>query len=473
MLPNHPAPSIRRAHFAARTAHKVLATVAAMMLTVALSCALVTSSAEAATKKLTATAGRTTTGGSLGNIRHGTTRAAFTIPASRPSTMKIGLDLRRQTNGNRYQAAAKISKSGVVTVMVLRYRGSKSKVLKKKTLALRVKSGQTLWLEGSISGNKPVTVKARVWLNGKAKPGWQQTVKDKSSQRVMATGKTDVVVALAAASSKKKVAVTVSNATVEPHKPAAGTTGVPAGTKLRVHKGNIVVTKAGTRLDRMDIHGFVRVKAPNVTIANSIVRGGKNPTTAQGVITNYGYKNLLITDTDVRTSYPSVYLDGIKGWDFTARRVHVVGGVDSIKIHGDNVTIADSLLENTKWFASDPYQKGGPTHNDNVQILKGRNLKITGNTIRGAQNFAVLGAANQGAVPNLTVRANWLDGGHCTLKLQTMHDYLLSATVTDNLFGPNRKVSYCPIQSLDGVTLTARNNVSELTGEPVQIWRKP
>jgi len=215
------------------------------------------------------------------------------------------------------------------------------------------------------------------------------------------------------------------------------------------------------------------VKAANVTISRSIVRGGRNPTTAQGVITNYGYKNLVITDTDVRTSYPSVYLDGIKGWNFTARRVHVAGGVDSIKIHGDNVTVVDSLLENTKWYANDPYQDGGPTHNDNIQILKGRNLTITGNTIRGAQNFAVLGAANLDDVPNLLVNGNWLDGGHCTLKLQTMRGHTLKATVVDNRFGPHRRVSHCPIQALPEVQLTARNNVSELTGKPVQIWRKP
>ena len=79
--------------------------------------------------------------------------------------------------------------------------------------------------------------------------------------------------------------------------------------------------------------------------------------------------------------------------------MHVAGNVDSIKIQGDNVTVTGSLLENTKWYAHDPYQDGGATHNDNIQILKGRNLTITGNTIRGAQNFAVLGAANSGTYP--------------------------------------------------------------------------
>ena len=141
--------------------------------------------------------------------------------------------------------------------------------------------------------------------------------------------------------------------------------------------------------------------------------------------------------------YPSVYFDGIKGNNFTARRVHVVGNVDSIKIHGDNVTVEDSLLENTTYYASDPYQGGGAAHNDNIQILSGKNLTITGNTIRGATNFAILGVASQATVPNLVISGNWVDGGHCTVKLQVRERVCQTATVTDNRFGPNRKVKNC------------------------------
>ena len=50
-------------------------------------------------------------------------------------------------------------------------------------------------------------------------------------------------------------------------KPSALTTGVPAGTRLRVHRGDLVITKAGTHIDRMDIHGFVVVKAPRVSVS--------------------------------------------------------------------------------------------------------------------------------------------------------------------------------------------------------------
>ena len=457
-----------------RAGHRLVRALGCAML--ALFCATaVAPPAEAAGRRLTAKDGQTVSSGSLGSLTNGTARAAFRVPTKRASTVTVGLELRRHADGDRYRVRATVTRKGVVRVAIIRYRDGRTAVLSQRRLAQRVKGGQTVWLEGAVTGSSPVTLRTRAWVSGKATPGWQRTVVDWSSRRVTGVGKVVAVVKLASTSGRKKITVSYGGVTVRSSavKPSASTTGVPAGTKLRVHNGNIVVTKAGTRLDRMDIRGFVVVKAANVTISRSIVRGGRNPKTAQGVITNYGYKNLVITDTDVRTSYPSVYLDGIKGWKFTARRVHVVGGVDSIKIHGDDVTVADSLLENTKWYAHDPYQDGGPTHNDNIQILKGRNLTITGNTIRGAQNFAVLGAANLDHVPNLVVNGNWLDGGHCTLKLQTMRGQTLKATVADNRFGPHRQVSYCPIQVLPGVQLTARNNVSELTGKPVQIWRKP
>ena len=162
-----------------------------------------------------------------------------------------------------------------------------------------------------------------------------------------------------------------------------------------------------------------------------------------------------------------MYFDGIKGWDFTARSVHVVGNVDSVKIHGDNVLVENSLLENTVSYASDPAQGGGATHNDNVQILRGKNLRILGNTIRGATNFAILGGAEQADV-SLVVDGNWLDGGHCTVKLQVKNGWSQTARVTDNKFGPNRKVASCPFTAYPAVSLTQSGNTMELTGAVVK-----
>lgn len=251
-------------------------------------------------------------------------------------------------------------------------------------------------------------------------------------------------------------------------RPTGESTGVPAGVGLVSHYGDIVVTQPGTVLDGLDIHGFVDIKAADVTIRNSILRGG-TATFNRGMVTNYGYDNLVIVDSDFIPEHETVWQDGIKGWDFTARRVHVRGNVDSVKIQGDNVRIEGSLLENSTYYASDPNQGGGATHNDGIQIQKGLNISVVGNTIRGHSNFAILGAASIGATPKLMVSGNWLDGGHCTVKLQELNGHALTVTATDNIFGPNRKVD-CPLVATRGSEVTASGNVMEPNGTPVNVY---
>ena len=68
---------------------------------------------------------------------------------------------------------------------------------------------------------------------------------------------------------------------------------MPWGTPLTPFYGDITVTTAETVIENLDVHGFITVRAPNETIRKSIVRGGI-ATGNRGVITNYGYDNLLV-----------------------------------------------------------------------------------------------------------------------------------------------------------------------------------
>src|ERR1700712_329396 len=71
-------------------------------------------------------------------------------------------------------------------------------------------------------------------------------------------------------------------------KPGATNTGVPVGTRLTVVNGDLNVTKNGTVIDSMDIHGFVKINANNVTIKRSIVRGGAPSSVNSALVSNYG-----------------------------------------------------------------------------------------------------------------------------------------------------------------------------------------
>ncbi|HEY3339432.1 MAG TPA: carbohydrate-binding domain-containing protein, partial [Propionicimonas sp.] len=71
--------------------------------------------------------------------------------------------------------------------------------------------------------------------------------------------------------------------------------GVPAGTDLKVVNGDITVTKDGTVIDGIDLRGYVIVKADNVTIQNSVIRGGAAATSTKALIMAWWQpKNLRI-----------------------------------------------------------------------------------------------------------------------------------------------------------------------------------
>jgi len=54
-------------------------------------------------------------------------------------------------------------------------------------------------------------------------------------------------------------------------KPGPGNTGVPAGTPLTVVTGDQTYSTAGQVVTGLDIHGFVKVTARNVTIRDSVI----------------------------------------------------------------------------------------------------------------------------------------------------------------------------------------------------------
>jgi hypothetical protein len=434
----------------------------------------------AATGNLALSPGHSAVAAVGGNYSDTTASTTVTVPSARPAY--LGLQLRSNDAGTGYRTRARILPDGTVWVGFSRVVGGKETLLTSKATSLKVSAGQKLVVDGMVKGTNPVALSVRAYVSGSAQPGWQQTYSDSSSARLASAGAVRVWGYLSSSAgssasvafSNASASAVVSSSSPAPAptgKPSAATTGVPAGTSLTSHTGDIVVTKAGTVLDRMDIHGFVIVRANNVRITNSIVRGGRSTGISTGLITDYGYPGLVIENVDVKPDYPSVYFDGIKGNNFTARRVHVQGNVDSVKIHGDNVTVENSLLENTTKYANDPSQGGGPSHNDNIQILYGSNLTIRGNTIRGSTNFAILGAASRGNTPNLVITGNWLDGGHCTVKLQVLNGWSEAATVTNNKFGPNRVIKNCQLQVYTSVRLGASGNVMEQTGAPVNpLW---
>lgn len=152
-------------------------------------------------------------------------------------------------------------------------------------------------------------------------------------------------------------------------RPGPDNTGVPAGVTLTRHDGDLVITKPGAVYDALDVHGFVIVKAPDVTIRRSIIRGGRTSrNTGLVMVTDANARNFVLEQSELVPEFPSVHLNAIKGWNYTMRGVNAHGTVDIAEIYGDDVRIDSSWLHGNTPYANDPNQHGGPSHDDSIQV---------------------------------------------------------------------------------------------------------
>lgn len=252
--------------------------------------------------------------------------------------------------------------------------------------------------------------------------------------------------------------------------PGPTNTGVPAGTQLTVYNGNLTITTPGATYADLDIYGFVKVEAPNVTIKDSIIRGG--PATSNTSIIydlSDAATNLLVEDSEIVPADPSVYIDGIDGWNYTALRLNIHGTVDGAKMFGTNATVQDSWIHDLVTYQDDPSHGGGISHNDDVQILSGSNLRVIGNDLEGGSNSAIQITQDHGPLTDVLIDGNWADAGSVTFNIANKPlASLAGITVTNNMFG-HAAVTGCQILYTATTTLVAFNNVYADTGLPVVI----
>jgi Right handed beta helix region len=287
--------------------------------------------------------------------------------------------------------------------------------------------------------------------------------------------KAKTVTAVPAPAKKKKTSGSSGAGSVAPvalsgDQPGPGNTGVPAGTALTVHDGDLTITTAGATYSGLDIHGFVKVEAPNVTIKDSIVRGGVAPYDI-GLVNDVDNSatNFLIEDSELVPADPTVQIDGIKGWNYTALRVDIHGTTDGAKMYGPNATIENSYIHGLVTYAHDPDHGGGQSHNDGVQILSGSNLKIIGNTIEGGTNTALMITQDHGKTSNVIFENNWVSGGVCTVNITPKPLGSLTAITVDNNIFTDNSTRGCPILDTTNTDLSTAGNVFAGTGQSVPV----
>jgi hypothetical protein len=167
-----------------------------------------------------------------------------------------------------------------------------------------------------------------------------------------------------------------------------------------------------------------------------------------------------------------MWIDSVKGANFTLRRVNAHGTVDLVKVFGDHVRIEGSWLHDAQWYANSPGQPDG-THNDGVQVLEGSDIAITGNTISGVSNAALMVTQDVGPVTGLRFEGNWVDGGACSVNLNPKPWPSMSGlVVSGNRFGRNTRIPDCSIIFPQATTtVVTAGNVWDDNGTPVRLRR--
>jgi hypothetical protein len=413
------------------------------------------------------------------------TQSTFTLPKLPTAGLGIyyNLEFRKQTTtSNAYRVQLRVGPAGDMTLGFSHLRNNVASPLGTQVrIAQRAAAGRTIVLQGLVAGSSSVLLRARAWLSGTTIPGWQLGATDSSSTRLYAIGKVGVYGFNHPTSASTAVTIDgfmgwrlAAAAPVAPPggKPGSSNTGVPVGTQLTQHNGNITVTVAGTHLNAMDLHGFLIIQAANVLVTNSILRGGVATSGNPGLVsdTSAAGTNFVIQDSTIVPEHPSVALDGVRGGNFTLTRVDLYGTVDGAKVIGSNVSIQNSWIHGTVSYPHDPYQGNGPSHNDAVQVLSGSNIHISGNTIAGGSNSGMQVTQGNGTVSGLSFTNNWADGGGCTLNVaDAPMTSMAGVNISNNIFGHTSTYANCAIIVSAGVSLAASGNTWAGTTNPVAI----
>jgi hypothetical protein len=465
-------------------------------------------------------------------LAQGTVSTSFTIP-KRPAggSLYIATEMRASSKGS-YRAKVRVYPDGQMNVGLSKIVGGSESLLGARLLGAKLPvGGATINIQGAVGGNDPSTLRVRAWLSGMSRPDWQYSTTDATPQLVngsvrawsfLSAGATAPLTvtfknlggvkagtapapgtqpsqpasqpSASATPTKTPSAVATvvkpkpsASATTAPGtgggtSPGTGTggggsdssTGVPEGTKLKVHSGDLVVTRDGATYDGLDIRGFVDIRATDVTIRNSLIRGGVAGNGNRGVVnvTDTSARRFVLENSEVRPANPSVRLDGINGANFTLRRVEIDGGVDAAKIFGDNVKIESSWLHGTQRFSSDPNQGGKATHNDAIQMQGGTGVSIKNSRIEGGGNAGIMVTQDFAATKSLTISGNRLSGGSCTVNIVPSDlPSVGPVTLTDNVFVPNSTVSNCPVARTASTKMTASGNtLTDGSPATINVW---
>lgn len=192
--------------------------------------------------------------------------------------------------------------------------------------------------------------------------------------------------------------------TIGSYQPDDSNTGLLTSTTgfTTINTDPFIITTAGQTVQDSIINGRVTVRAANVTLKNCWIRGPVTPANdGQGIVdcAEALVSNCLITDCLISPQTPSWWLDGIRGWKFTARRNIVEAVTDGMGFNAPTTqaTAVDLQIlcegnwirDMAKWWPGDRATTADGTHNDGIQIHGNTGITIRGNRFDGRINQTI------------------------------------------------------------------------------------
>jgi hypothetical protein len=221
--------------------------------------------------------------------------------------------------------------------------------------------------------------------------------------------------------------------------PTPQTTGTTPGVPRATVNGNVHLDTPGQVYQDKTVTGEIYVEAPNVTIRNvRVVKTHYWAVDARQSIGNTG--GLTIQDSELDLD-GDVEGYGLVGENYTALRLFVHDGADGGYLTR-NGTWRDSYIA----LGPDRDNDGEPDasfgcpdgpHYDGLSSDGGSGYTIDHNTILNpcGQTSAILMSTNSGAISNVRITNNLLDGGGYTLYCAATPPSISNETVTGNRFG--------------------------------------
>jgi hypothetical protein len=196
-----------------------------------------------------------------------------------------------------------------------------------------------------------------------------------------------------------------------PAYPSASCTGVPAGTNLRLHSGDLSIDTANAVIDGQDIRGCVSVNAPGVVIRRSKIFCSGSA--VRSFADEYSGTGVVLEDVEISCGNTNG-ATGVGDYNATVRRANIHSCENGFDIDG-RFTVENSYIHDL--IRDDPT---ADPHSDGAQITVANGVAILHNTIQAGDGTSAIISPkmSDGVVSNVLIKDNLMAGGAYTLYCQ-------------------------------------------------------